>query len=93
MTSCGKLRVTLDVPEVGEVSVVESQQAEISGERDRHIAAEDALDADPSPTAFPANGLEAVRACLSTSRLTREEREALLDPAYGRDQEERTSAS
>ncbi len=57
------------------------------------VAAEDTLDADPSPTAFPANGLEAVRACLSTSRLTREEREALLDPAYGRDQEERTSAS
>ena len=43
MTSCGELRVTLDVPEVGEVSVIESQQAEISGERDRHIAAEDAL--------------------------------------------------
>jgi hypothetical protein len=55
--------------------------------------AEERLDTDMSPTAFPANGLEAVRACLSTSRLTREEREALLDPAYGRDQEERTPGS
>jgi hypothetical protein len=55
--------------------------------------AEESLDTDMSPTAFPANGLEAVRACLSTSRLTREEREALLDPAYGREQEERTSGS
>ena len=67
---------------------------EVVSERDATpVADEHALDADPGPTAFPAKGLGAVRACLSAPRLTREEREALLDPAYGRDQEERTSAS
>ena len=40
-----------------------------------------------------AQGLESLRSCMQTSRLSREEREALLDPAFGREQEERNSGS
>ncbi len=49
----------------------------------------DAHDASRAAT----QGLESLRSCMQTSRLSREEREALLDPAFGREQEERNSGS
>lgn len=50
------------------------------------------LDAQDSAR-VASQGLESLRSCLQTSRLSREEREALLDPAFGREQEERNSGS
>jgi hypothetical protein len=51
------------------------------------------LAVDGDETQFPAHGLEAVRSCLTNSKLSREERDALLDPAFGREQEERNPGS
>ena len=43
MTSRGELQITLHVPKVGEIAVAEADQPEVGVERDRDIAAKDAL--------------------------------------------------
>lgn len=63
------------------------------GPADGRMAGGEDLAAGEDELQFPAQGLEAVRSCLVTSKLSREEREALMDPSFGREQEERSSGS
>ncbi len=55
------------------------------------VATGEELEVGDGPMQVPAEGLESVRACLLTSKLSQAEREALLDPTFGREVEERTS--